>query len=63
MGVAVCERGGVMEGIEKVQFVFEIGSLVLKTAENIIADNNLLKGEGVIEVEGRRFKVTVEEVE
>ncbi|HFU4117029.1 TPA: hypothetical protein ACGO7F_001520 [Streptococcus suis] len=52
-----------MEGIEKVQFVFEIGSLVLKTAENIIADKNLLKGEGVIEVEGCRFKVTVEEVE
>ncbi|MCQ9211639.1 MULTISPECIES: hypothetical protein [unclassified Streptococcus] len=52
-----------MEGIEKVQFVFQIGSMVLKTAESIIADKNLLKGEGVIEVEDRKFKVTVEEVD
>lgn len=52
-----------MKNIEDVQFSIEIGSLVLYTAKSIIADDNLLKSQGKFIVDGRKFKITVEEVE
>ncbi|GAB6719079.1 hypothetical protein BOVMAS33_07380 [Streptococcus uberis] len=52
-----------MKDIEDVQFSIEIGSLVLYTAKSIISDDNLLKSQGKFIVDGRKFKITVEEVE
>lgn len=52
-----------MKNIEDVQFSIEIGSLVLYTAKSIIADDNLLKSQGKFIVDGRKFKIIVEEVE
>ncbi|MDU6445340.1 hypothetical protein [Streptococcus sp.] len=51
------------EELEKLAFAFRLGSLVLKTADESIKDDNLLKGQGTFMYEGKQFLVEVSKVE
>lgn len=51
------------EELEKLAFAFRLGSLVLKTADEAIKDDNLLKGQGTFMYEGQKFLVEVRKVE
>ena len=51
------------EELGKLAFTMRLGSLVLKTADEAIKDDNLLKGQGTFMYEGKQFLVEVSKVE
>ena len=51
------------EELEKLAFALRLGSLVLKTADESIKDDNLLKGQGTFMYESQKFLVEVRKVE
>lgn len=51
------------EELDKLAFAMRLGSLVLKTADEAIKDDNLLKGQGTFMYEGKQFLVEVSKVE
>lgn len=51
------------EELDKLAFAMRLGSLVLKTADEAIKDDNLLKGQGTFMYEGQKFLVEVRKVE
>lgn len=51
------------EELDKLAFAIRLGSLVLKTADEAIKDDNLLKGQGTFMYEGKQFLVEVSKVE
>lgn len=51
------------EELDKLAFAMRLGSLVLKTANEAIKDDNLLKGQGTFMYEGKQFLVEVSKVE
>lgn len=51
------------EELDKLAFAMRLGSLVLKTADEAIKDDNLFKGQGTFMYEGKQFLVEVSKVE
>lgn len=51
------------EELGKLAFALRLGSLVLKTADEAIKDDNLLEAQGTFMYEGKKFLVEVSKVE